>query len=44
MIRVAENNLTAAEDNLKTKHADWALAIAYSGMLNAGRAFMASKG
>jgi len=44
LLKTAEDNLHAAEDNLKTGHADWALAIAYNAMLSAGRAFMAFKG
>jgi uncharacterized protein (UPF0332 family) len=40
----AERDLKAAEDNLKTEHPDWALAIAYNAMLSAGRALMAKKG
>lgn len=41
---LAKRDLTAAEDNLMSKHADWALAIAYNAMLYAGRALMAVKG
>lgn len=38
------HDLQAAEDNLKIKHPDWALAIAYNAMLSAGRGLMAAKG
>ncbi|MEM3555627.1 MAG: HEPN domain-containing protein [Candidatus Micrarchaeia archaeon] len=40
----AHRDISAAEDNLKTKHPDWALAIAYNAMLSAGMALMAYKG
>ncbi|MEM4194902.1 MAG: HEPN domain-containing protein [Candidatus Anstonellales archaeon] len=44
LIRTAEEHLNAAFDNIKIKHYDWAVAIAYSAMLNAGRALMAARG
>ena len=44
LLETARSNILAAEDNLKTKHPDWALAIAYNSMLSAGRALMFSKG
>ncbi|MEW6329463.1 MAG: HEPN domain-containing protein [Candidatus Micrarchaeota archaeon] len=44
LLRLAEKDISAAEDNLKTGHPDWALAIAYNAMLCAGRALMLSKG
>jgi len=44
LIKSAEKDITAAIDILKSKHYDWALAIAYTGMLNAGRALMFAKG
>ena len=40
----ARRDISVAEDNLKMKHADWTLAIAYNAMLSAGRALMAAKG
>lgn len=43
-IKLSKNDLIAAEDSLKTKHPNWALAIAYNSMLYSGRALMASKG
>jgi len=44
LLASSENDLTAAADNLKTGHMDWALAIGYNAMLSAGMALMASKG
>lgn len=44
LLKNAESDLAAAEDNLKLKHSDWALAIAYNAMLSAGMALMAFKG
>lgn len=44
LIKLAEENLVAAEDNLKMKHYDWGLAIAYNAMLSAARSLMALKG
>lgn len=38
LLQTAEKDLVVAEDNLKMKHPDWAFAIAYNSMLNAGRA------
>jgi uncharacterized protein (UPF0332 family) len=43
-MELAKRDLIAAEDNIKSKHADWALAIAYNAMLYAGRALMTMKG
>lgn len=43
-MELSKNDLVAAEDSLKTKHPNWALAIAYNSMLYAGRALMAVKG
>jgi uncharacterized protein (UPF0332 family) len=39
-LRLAERDLKTAKDNLKDKNYDWALAIAYNAMLQAGRALM----
>lgn len=44
LLQTAEKDIVVAEDNLKMKHSDWAFAIAYNSMLNAGRALLASKG
>ncbi|MEK6973081.1 MAG: HEPN domain-containing protein [archaeon] len=44
LIKLAGENLVAAEDNLKMKHFDWGLAIAYNAMLSAARGLMALKG
>lgn len=44
LLDTAAGNIAAAEDNLKMRHPDWALAIAYNAMLSAGRALMASRG
>lgn len=44
LLKNARRDLRAAEDNLRTGHTDWALAIAYNAMLSAGRALMARKG
>lgn len=44
LLRLAADNLIAAEDNLRINHPDVALSLAYNSMLNAGRALMAAKG
>ncbi len=44
LLKVSRDALKAAEDNLKMKHSDVALTLAYNAMLNAGRALMAAKG
>ena len=44
LLSVAERNIKAAVDNLKTENFDWAFAISYNSMLSAGRALMAYKG
>ncbi len=44
LIKSANNDLQAAEDNIRIKHPDWALAISYHAMLSAGMALMAAKG
>lgn len=44
LMEAAWKNISAAEDNLKTGHGEWALAISYNAMLSAGMALMASKG
>jgi len=44
LFKVAQDNIEAAEDNLKMNHNDVALSLAYNAMLNAGRALMAAKG
>ncbi len=44
LLRVSQDAITAAEDNLKMKHNDVALSLAYNAMLNAGRALMAAEG
>lgn len=44
LLKVSENALEAARDNLKINHCDVALTLAYNAMLNAGRALMAGKG
>jgi uncharacterized protein (UPF0332 family) len=44
LLKNAERDLNAAEDNIKTGHPEWALAIAYNAMLSAGMALMAYKG
>lgn len=42
--RIALRDLNAAKRNLENEDYDWALAIAYNSMLQAGRALMFSKG
>ena len=44
LLKVSQDAIVAAEDNLKMKHNDVALTLAYNAMLNAGRALMAAKG
>lgn len=44
LLKIAENNVKAAEDNANIGHYDVALSLAYNAMLNAGRALMAFKG
>ncbi|MFQ5406195.1 MAG: HEPN domain-containing protein [Candidatus Micrarchaeia archaeon] len=44
LLRVASENVKAAEDNIKINHKDVALTLAYNSMLNASRALMAFKG
>ncbi|MCX6777322.1 MAG: HEPN domain-containing protein [Candidatus Micrarchaeota archaeon] len=44
LLKVSQDALVAAEDNLKMMHNDVALSLAYNAMLNAGRALMAAKG
>ena len=44
LIKAADKDLIAAEDNIKIKHEDWALVMAYNAMLSAGRALMAARG
>jgi len=44
LLRVSQDAVAAAEDNLKMKHNDVALSLAYNAMLNAGRALMSAKG
>lgn len=44
LLKASEGAIIAAEDNLKIKHNDVALSLAYNAMLNAGRALMAAKG
>ncbi|GEM_PF-978225 len=44
LIERARHDIEAAKDNLKNGNFDWALAIAYNAMLNAGRAFVEAKG
>ena len=44
LLESAGRDLKAAEDNLKTNHPEWALAISYNAMLSAGMALMAHKG
>jgi len=43
IFRVAERDLKVARNNLKEGSYDWALAIAYNSMLQAGRALMFSR-
>ena len=44
LLKVAQDGIAAAQDNLKMGHPDVALTLAYAAMLNAGRGLMASKG
>jgi len=44
VFRVAERDLSAARNNLRAGDFDWALAIAYNSMLQAGRALMLARG
>ncbi len=44
LLKVSEDAILAAEDNLKMNHSDVALSLAYNAMLNAGRALMTVKG
>ena len=44
VFRVAERDLTAARNSLREGDFDWALAIAYNSMLQAGRALMLWRG
>ncbi len=44
LLAVSTGGIKAAEDNLKMNHNDVALQLAYTSMLNAGRALMAAKG
>ena len=44
VFRVAERDLSAARNNLREGDFDWALAIAYNSMLQAGRALMLKRG
>ena len=44
LLKVSQDSITAAEDNVKMNHNDVALSLAYNAMLNAGRALMAAKG
>jgi len=44
VLKVGERDLNVAKDNLREENYDWALAIAYNSMLQAGRALMLSKG
>ncbi len=44
LLKVSQDAVVAAEDNLKMKHNDVALSLAYNAMLNAGRALMTAKG
>ncbi len=44
LLEAAAKDLKTAEDNVGIGHFEWGLAIAYNGMLNAGRALMAAKG
>jgi uncharacterized protein (UPF0332 family) len=44
LLHAAQRDLKTATDNLGMGHYDWAVAIAYNAMLQAGRAIMAFKG
>jgi uncharacterized protein (UPF0332 family) len=44
VFRVAERDLVAARNSLREGDFDWALAIAYNSMLQAGRALMLKRG
>lgn len=44
LLRIAERDLKAAEDNLKQENFDWALAMAYNAMLQSARALMQELG
>lgn len=44
LFNAANSAIAAAKDNVKMRHNDVALSLAYHAMLNAGRALMASKG
>ncbi len=44
LLKVSEDNLIAAKDNLKMNHSDVALSLAYNSMLNSARALMSAKG
>jgi len=44
VLKVGERDLDAAKDNLREGNYDWALAIAYNSMLQAGRALMLLRG
>ena len=44
IMKIAERDLEAANDNLENGYADWALNIGYNAMLQAGRALMLSRG
>jgi uncharacterized protein (UPF0332 family) len=44
VFRVAERDLNAARNSLREGDFDWALAIAYNSMLQAGRALMLKRG
>jgi uncharacterized protein (UPF0332 family) len=44
VFRVAERDLNAARNSLREGDFDWALAIAYNSMLQAGRALMLRRG
>jgi len=44
VLKVGERDLNVARDNLREGNYDWALAIAYNSMLQAGRALMLSRG
>jgi uncharacterized protein (UPF0332 family) len=44
MLSLAERDLKSAEDSLHSGNLDWAYAIAYNAMLQAGRGLMFSRG
>ena len=44
LLKVSQDAIAAAEDNVKMGHGDVALSLAYNAMLNSGRALMAAKG